>query len=597
MRVADYIAQFIYERGTKHVFMFSGGGIMNLVDGLAGNKNLKKICVHHEQTASMAIESYSRLTGKMGVGYFTTGPGITNAITGLAGAWLDSVPCLFISGQTKRKNSVYMARIPGLRQIGDQEINTLPIVQSLTKYSVFIDNPEDIKYHLQKAYYFANEGRPGPVVLDVPADVQGAIIDPKKLREFKPPKERTEKSGPQMQKIIELIKHSKRPVILAGRGVRISGAIDVLLEFVEMYKIPIVTTYLGIDTINDSHPCYTGRMGTKGTRPGNFAVQNSDLLIVIGSSLPIAETGFEYDKFAREAKIVVVDIDVSSHKKKTIKIDLLINKDAKKFIQELSGTLKKEWLGFDENWLKICIDWKKKYPACLPEYRKSNTEKINYYYFVDKLSEKLKSGDVVVTDAGSAIFAGSQAIKIKKGVRYITSGGLATMGYSLPASIGASVGLEGKRVMCITGDGSFQLNIQELQTLIHYKLPVKIFVVNNDGYLSIRFTQGKYFKRLLGTDSTSGVSFPNNEKISKAYGIKFFRAKNNKELDVALNKTLKYNGPVLCEIMALRQQAILSTASEKKSDGTMVSKPLEDMFPFLDREEFKKNMLIKPIEE
>ena len=596
MRVADYIAKFIFENGTKHVFMFSGGGIMHLIDGLAGNKNLKKLCVHHEQTASMAIESYSRITGKMGVGYFTTGPGVTNAITGLAGAWMDSVPCLFISGQSKRKESVYMAKIPGLRQIGPQEINTLPVVQSLAKYSAFIDNPDDIKYHLQKAYYFAKEGRPGPVWLDVPADVQGAIINPKKLKEFKPPQKKAVAGGAQLKKIIGLLKRSKRPVILAGYGVRISGAIDILLKFVEKYKIPVITTYLGIDVISNNHPCYVGRMGTKGTRPGNLALQNSDLLIVLGSSLPITEIGFENDKFAREAKIVVVDIDISSHKKKTIKIDHLIQKDVKEFMQELSGKLKNNNLSLDKNWLKTCINWKKEYPICKKEYCKSKG-RINYYYFIDRLSQKLKAGDVMVTDAGSAIFAGSQAIKIQKGMRYITSGGMATMGYSLPASIGVSVGLENKRVMCVTGDGSFQLNIQELQTLVHYKLPVKVFVVNNDGYLSIRFTQGRYFKRLLGTDSSSGISFPDLKKIAKAYGIKFVRANNSKKLNKALDDTLKHKGPVICEIMALKNQDILSISSEIKPDGTMVSKPLEDMFPFLDREEFKKSIIIKPVEE
>lgn len=597
MRVADYIPKFVYEHGTKHVFMLSGGGIMHLIDGLAGNKDVEKICVHHEQTASMAIEAYSRATGNMGVGYFTTGPGVTNAITGLAGAWLDSVPCLFLSGQSKRKESVYMAKIPGLRQIGVQEINTLPIVESLTKYSAFVDNPNDIKYHLQKAYYMANEGRPGPVWLDIPADVQGANIDPKKLKEFKPPKKTNGASLAQIKKITELIKHSKRPVILAGYGIRISGAIDVFLEFVEKYKIPVVVSYLGIDMIENNHPCYTGRIGTKGTRAGNLAIQNSDLIIAIGTSLPVAETGFEHSTFAREAKIIVVDTDLSSHKKKTIKIDYLIKEDAKEFINKTARLLKNKKLSFSEDWLKICVGWRKKYPMIGLDVKNRAKQRINYYNFIDKLSQKMKPGDVMVTDAGSSFYAGSQAVKIKKNVRYITSGGLATMGYGLPASIGVSVGLGNKRVMCITGDGSFQLNIQELQTLVHLKLPVKVFVINNNGYLSIRFTQGKYFKRLLGTDSSSGISFPDNKKIAKAYGIKFVRAGNNKSLDKAINDTLKYNGPVLCEIMALKDQDILSVASERKPDGTMVSRPIEDMFPFLDRDEFKKEMIIKPIDE
>ncbi|MCX6718079.1 MAG: thiamine pyrophosphate-binding protein [Candidatus Staskawiczbacteria bacterium] len=596
MRVADYIAKFIYENGTKHVFMFSGGGIMHLTDGLACNKNLKKICVHHEQTASMAIEAYSRLTGKMGVGYFTTGPGATNALTGLAGAWLDSVPCLFISGQAKRKDSVRMAKIPGLRQVGVQEIDIIPVIKSVTKYSAFVDNPNDIKYHLQKAYYFAKEGRPGPVWLDIPLDVQGAEIDEKNLKSFYAPKEKNKISDGDIKKIIKYLKSAKRPVILAGYGVRISGAKSQLSDFAKKYKIPVVTTYLGVDLIEENHACYSGRIGIKGTRSGNLAVQNSDLLIVIASSLPVAEVNYEYSQFARDAKIVVVDIDMSSHKKKTIKIDTLIKGDVKEFLEKLLKNSKKENFDFDKNWLKTCAGWKKKYPVCLPEYKKLKN-KINLYYFLEKLSQKLSKNDVVITDAGSVFYVGSQGIKIKKGMRYITSGGLATMGYSLPAGIGASVGLENKRTICITGDGSFQLNIQELQTLVHYKLPVKLFVINNGGYLSIRFTQRKFFNsRFIGVDKNSGISFPNIEKIAKAYGIKFVRAKNNKELGAALDKTLKYKGPVICEIISPENQEIIpAVASEKNPDGAMVSKPLEDMYPFLDREEFKKEMIIKPL--
>jgi len=599
IRVADYIPKFIYDKGVKHAFMFSGGGIMHLTDGLACNKDLKIVCFHHEQTTSMALEAYARTTGNFGFGYFTTGPGATNALTGLAGAWLDSVPCLFISGQVKRKDSVYKAKIPGIRQIGVQELNILPIIKSITKYSAFIDNPDDIKYHLEKAFYLAKQGRPGPVWLDIPLDVQAALINPKSLKGFKPPKVKKQITNSNISKVVKYVKSASRPVILAGQGVRISGAINDLLNFANKYKIPIVTTYLGIDIIEQKHPCYAGRIGIKGDRAGNLAVQNSDLLIVIGSSLPVAEVNFEYDQFAREAKIVIVDTDLSSHKKKTIKIDSLIQGDAKEFIEKISKSLNKEKKpSLNEAWLKTCTSWKKKYPVCLPEYKKLKN-RINVYYFVDKLSQKLKANDVVVTDAGSTFYVGSQAIKIKKGMRYITSGGLATMGYSLPASIGISVGLGNKRVMCITGDGSFQLNIQELQTVVHYKLPLKIFILNNGGYLSIRFTQNRFFNgRFIGVDRKSGVSFPDSKKIAKAYGIKFIRINNNKELDKALNETLRYNGPVICEIMCPKNQLVIPTiASEKRPDGTMVSKPLEDMYPFLSREEFKKNMIIKPIKE
>lgn len=597
MRVADFLAKFIYDQGVKHVFMLSGSGMMHLTDGLACNKDLKVICLHHEQAISMAIEAYSRATANFGVGYVTSGPGTTNTLTGLAGAWLDSVPCLFISGQAKRKETVYKAKIPGLRQIGVQEFNILPIIDSITKYSALVDNPEDIKYHAEKSIYLAKEGRPGPVWLDIPLDVQGALINPKSLKGFKAPGNRQQIPDEHIKKVVQYIESATRPVILAGQGVRISGSIDALLKLVMKHRIPIVTTFLGVDIISSTHPQYAGRIGILGDRSGNLAVQNSDLLIVIGSSLPVAETGWEYNTFAREAKIVVVDIDSSSHKKNTIRIDLLIEGDAKEFVRKISLALNQKNHVFDSKWLETCISWRKKYPVCLPEYE-GLRNKINIYYFIDKLSRKLRPGDIVVTDAGSAFFAGSQCVKIKNGVRYITSGGFAAMGYSLPASIGISAGLNNRRVMCITGDGSFQQNIQELQSVVHYKLPLKIFVLNNEGYLSIRISQGTYFGRFIGEGPKSGVSFPDCKKIARAYGIRFLRATNNAKLSQVLDEALRYNGSVICEIMCPADQLIMPrVTSQKRLDGTMVSKPLEDMFPFLDRDEFKKNMLIKPLEE
>ncbi|NJD76980.1 MAG: thiamine pyrophosphate-binding protein [Candidatus Methanoperedens sp.] len=598
MRVADFIAEFIYDIGVKHVFMLTGGGIMHLTDGVACNKDLQVVCCHHEQASSMALEAYSRMTGNYGVGYFTTGPGATNAITGLAGAWLDSVPCLFISGQVKRKEAVYNAKIPGLRQFGVQEINILPIVESITKYSAIVNNPEDIRYHLEKALYLSKEGRPGPSWLDIPLDVQGAIIEPDKLRGFTPPEDMKKIPESQIKQVEQYIKSASRPVILAGYGVRISGAINDLLKLVEKYNTPVITTYLGADVIDSEHPNYVGRIGIKGDRAGNLAMQNSDLLIVIGSSLPVAEIGYEYPQFAREARVVIVDIDISSHKKNTIKIDLLIEGDAKEFLNKLSRLLDKQQINSGNKWLDTCISWRNKYPVCLPEYEKLK-DKINIYYFIDRLSRKLNTDDVVVTDAGSAFYAGSQCVKIKQGMRYITSGGFATMGYSLPASIGISAALNKKRVMCITGDGSLQQNIQELQTVVHYGFPLKIFILNNDGYLSIRFTQEKYFNgRFIGESSISGVSFPDSKKIADAYGIKFVRVSNNSQLDKALDDVLEFDGPVICDIMTPRDQLIIPTvASEKKDDGTMVSKPLEDMYPFLERDEFRKNMIVKALSE
>lgn len=600
VRVADYIADFVYRQGTRCVFMLSGGGIMHLTDGLACHKNLEVYCLHHEQAVSMAQEAYARLTGEWGVGYYTTGPGATNALTGLAGAWLDSVATLFISGQVKRKEAIHYLGLKGTRQIGVQEINILPIVSSLTKYSAFVDKPEDILFHLQKALYMSRQGRPGPAWLDIPLDVQGALIDVASLKGYKAPVSRKIFDRDDQEYILKLLKKSVRPVILAGQGIRLGGARESLLRFAHRYKIPVVTTFLGVDLIDSQDPCYVGRIGIKGDRAGNLAMQNADTLLIIGTSLPVAEIGYEYEHFARRAKIVVVDIDPGSHEKDAIRIDRLIIQNACDFFNRLLDLGAKERLlsRMDTEWVKRCICWRDRYPVCLPEYKKLPS-RINIYYFIDRLSDYLMKSDVVITDAGSAFYAGSQGIKIKKGMRYITSGGFATMGYSLPASIGACVGNRRKRIICITGDGSFQQNIQELQTAIHYRLPVKIFVLNNEGYLSIRFTQKKYFeKRLIGEGKSSGVSFPDTSKIAKAYGISYYRASVNKELDRAIENTLKNNGPVICEIMTPPEQQIIPTvASRRREDGSMVSKPLEDMYPFLSRREFLNNMVIDPVKD
>jgi len=595
IRVSDYIVEFLYNYGVKDFFMLSGGGVMGLTDGLVRNKNVNVVCFHHEQSTSMAIETYSRMTQNFGVGIFTTGPGATNAITGLAGAWLDSVPCLYLSGQVKRAHSICLANTPEIRQKGIQELNIVPIVESITKYTAFVDEPEDIKYHLEKAVYMAKAGRPGPSWLDIPIDVQEAIIDIDKLTNFTPAEDNLKILECDIKRIKEHLKISSRPCLLVGQGVRISKAIDTLLQFIEKYKIPVVTTYLGVDIIDSMHSQYVGRVGIKGDRAGNFAVQNSDLLIIIGSSLPIVETGFEPELFAREAKKIIVDINITQHLKQKIKVEQFILANAKDFLLKL---LDIKDVSFDKDWMKKCNLWREKYPVCLPKY-KEYEDKINKYYFFDELSKRLTSKDVVVTDAGSTFYVGSQAIKIK-GNRYITSGGFATMGFSLPASIGVCYAIEKKRVMCVTGDGSFQQNIQELQVVVHHNLPIKIFILNNDGYLSIRTTQKKFCNsRYIGEGPDSGVSFPDVEKIAKAYGIKFVRLRNNIEFDRRLTDVINYDdGPVICEIMTPREQLIIpGAASEKKEDGTMVSKPLEDMFPFLDRKTFKEEMIVKTMDE
>jgi acetolactate synthase-1/2/3 large subunit len=590
-RVADYIAKFIEGLGVEDVFMLSGGGIMHLTDGLTCNKNLKVTCFHHEQAAAMAMDAYSRITGNFAVGYFTTGPGATNALTGVAGAWLDSVPCMFISAQAKRKQSVYNSGIKGLRQISVQEINIIPIVESITKYCAMVNVPEDIRYHLEKAVYYAKAGRPGPIWLDIPTDVQGAIIETDGLKGFRPKQTPPTTQDELYTKLTFLLKESKRPVILAGQGIRISMAINTLLSFAMIKNIPIVTTFLGVDIIDSTHPNYVGRVGIKGDRAGNLAVQNADVLIVIGSSLPVAETGYECDQFARKAKIVVVDICATTHDKNTVRIDLFFESDARNFINQLNRQCKENNIHYPPTWLNRCVAWREKYPVNLPEYKELKSL-VNIYTFFDALCQYLTPKDIVVTDSGSAFFAGSQAIQIKQGMRYITSGGLATMGFALPASIGASIATNNQRVMCVTGEGGFQQNIQELQTVVHYNLPLKMFILNNEGYLSIRASQQRLFEgRLIGEGINSGVSFPDTEKIAFAYNIPYFRATTVEELKPMIIHTLLIKRPAICEIMCPPNQEIIPmSSSEKLENGTMVSKPLEDMYPFLPREEFNENM-------
>jgi acetolactate synthase I/II/III large subunit len=593
VRVADYVADFIYdELHVHHIFNLVGAGNMHLSDGIVSHGKIKTICTHNEQTSSMALESYSRATENFGVGFFTTGPGCTNAITGLAGAWQDSVPCLFLSGQVKKADTTYNSGVPDLRQFGVQELNIIPIVESISKYSIMLTDPEMIRYELEKAVYIAKSGRPGPVWIDIPLDVQSALIDPTKLKKFIP----TDPQKPSidiedMSKLISLLKQSKRPTIIAGRGVRISKAINLLSEFADYFKIPIITPYLGIDNLTFDNPNNIGTIGIKGTRAANLAMQNCDLLISIGSSLNTSAIGYDYDKFAPEAKKVVIDISKTSHQKKNIQIDLLINSDAKDTLRILLES-KKTGLNDYSDWLKQCILWKEKYPVCMIDYYNLK-DAVNTYVFLDLLSKHSANDDVFVSDA-SAAFSVSQGIKLKSTQRYIASAGLSTMGYALPAAIGVSVAT-GNRVIAISGDGSIQLNIQELQTVLEYNLPIKLFVINNDGYHSIRVTQDKYFnKRFIGESPRSGLSFPDIVKVGEAYGIKSVRVSEHEKLEQVIEEVLNYDGPVICDIMVPRDLMVMPSVSSKiNDDGSMTSRPLEDMFPFLERDEYRKNLYIK----
>jgi acetolactate synthase I/II/III large subunit len=597
MRAADYITNFIYNLGVKDIFMLTGGGAMFLNDAAAQSQDIRGVFNHHEQASAMAAFAYSKYTENWGAAYVTTGCGGTNAITGLLDAWQDNIPVLFISGQVKRADTIWCMQMP-LRQYGTQEVEIIPIVQSLCKYSVMVTDPLKIRYHLEKAAYLATHGRPGPVWLDIPMDVQSAPVEEKDMEGFNPSElkleYKTEVHSQELQQLETMLKNAQRPVIIAGHGIRLAHAIPEFRTFIEQYNIPFVGTYLATDYVPGDHPLFIGRTGLKGDRAGNFAMQNADLIISIGSRLGVTVIGYDYKQFAREAKIAVVDIDPLEHKKKTINVDLFINADAKKFLGDFQP---QDFSGFGE-WQKQCLAWKEKYPICLPEYQYSE-KGINLYYFMDELCKSLQPDSVVVADAGSAIYVSAQGFKATSNQRLILSGAQAEMGFTIPACIGVSIAKNDGEVVGITGDGSFQTNIQELQTIVHYKLPIKLFVWNNNGYLSIRSTQNRIFQgRLYGTDTEHGVSLPDTKKIAEAYGINYIKLEGNVNLGEQIKKVLDLPGPIICEVICISDQEIMPTVSSKKTeDGRMISKPLEDMYPFLDREQFKANMLIKPLVE
>jgi len=588
VKVADYVADFLESRSVNHVFMVTGGGAMFLNDGIAKSKIIKGVFNHHEQASAMGAVAYSKVTNKVAVVMPTTGCGGTNTITGLLDAWQDSNKVVFISGNVNRKETTHGFHIP-LRKFGVQEANIVEIVKPITKYAVMVTDPKTISYHLEKAFHLCETGRPGPVWIDIPMDVQGSFVREEELMHFTPDEEN---DSPIDCSVFEkYLANSKRPIVIAGYGVHLSGAREHFIEFVEKHNLPVALTYLGVDLIPSDHPLYVGRLGTKGDRAGNFAVQNSDLVISLGSSLSVSVTGFRYDTFARESKVLVVDIDKNEHKKNTIKIDAEINTDLKNFF----NLVKSVNLKANQSWVDTCIRWRNKWPVFLDKYK--NTENgINIYYFIEMLSKYNLLDSITVSDAGSAYYATSQGLKIRQNQKYITSGAQAEMGFSIPAAIGAAIA-SGNPVVAITGDGSFQMNIQELQTIVNYKLPIKVFVLNNGGYLSIRNTMDKFFEsRYFGTDEKSGISFPEISKIAFAYGMPYHKLISSDDLNIKLPKILNSDGFALIEVVCLFKQDMSPSSSAKiNSEGKLISQPLENMSPFLDEEEFKQEMIVDPL--
>ncbi|HIA66719.1 TPA: thiamine pyrophosphate-binding protein [Candidatus Poribacteria bacterium] len=590
IRLADYVMLFLESIGIEDVFTVSGGGSIFLDDAL-GQSKIKYYCCHHEQAVAMASEAYARVNGEIGVSLVTSGPGGTNAITGVAGCWIDSVPNLIISGQVYLNQTIGDS---GLRQLGVQEINIIDIVDPITKYAVMVKKANKIKYHLQKAVHIAKTGRPGPVWVDIPADIQRADINENELEEFTPNENPTSLDSnlkSKVTKIAQLLKSSKRPLIHVGQGVKISKATKEFLAFVKSYDLPFVTARNANDIVATNHELYVGRPGTFGQRGANFAVQNSDFYLAIGTRLALSQTGYFSRDYARNAKKVMVDIDQTELDKKTLSIDIKVQSDAKVFLMELNQELSGVSLDIS-SWIRQCQHWKEKYPVMIPEHKRHKSP-VNSYYFVDILSEILTSKDVIVTDMGIAFQGTHQAFKIKEGQKLFTNSGFAAMGWGLPASIGACVANQNKRTICISGDGGLQLNIQELATIMHNKLPIKLFVLNNGGYLTIKQTQEHGFGgQLMGCNQATGLSFPDVLKLAEAYKIRSIRLDNQENLKHKLKQVVDSKGPVVCEIiMDPDQKQIPKVLNRKKPDGTMEASPVEDMYPYLAPEELKENML------
>ena len=598
MRISDFIVEYLVKEDITHVFLVSGGANLPIIDALDRNPNIEYVCTLHEQAAAMAAEAYARVTGNIGTVVVTTGPGGTNAITGVLGAWQDSIPCLIISGQVKSA----LLEKESIRQLSMQGLDIIKLIKSITKYSVTITDPNRIKYHLQKALNIARSGRPGPVWLDIPLDISSTIIEGN-LPSYTPlkPKNNPFNIKKNVTKIIDLIKKSERPIILVGTGVRLSRAEDKILKLIELLKIPFLCSWNIQDIDSFDNPLYMGSPGTFGTRYANFAVQNSDLLLSIGSRLSIGQTGHNYKSFARSAIKIVVDIDKNELEKNTIIPDIPIHCDANIFLTEMLRQLK-NYKGLNkktiEPWIAKCQSWKVKYPAVLPEYCNQKSY-VNSYVFIDVLSDELNKEDIIVLANGTAFTCTFQAFKTKKGQRLFHSGGAASMGYGLPASIGACFGSGKKRTICITGDGSIQMNLQELETVISNNLPIKIFMINNEGYLAIRNSQNDWFdKRYAASSKEGGVHLPDIQKIAAAYGFKTEKINNHDELRYKIKSVLLKNGPILCEIMMKPDQPLIPYLSYRtRKDGSRYPAPLEDMYPFLDRKEFLENMLIKPWSE
>lgn len=600
MKLSDYVAQKVVELGVRHVFMVTGGGAMHLNHSLGTHKDIECIFNHHEQACAIGAEAYYRINNILPLVNVTSGPGGTNAITGVYGAFVDSIGMVVISGQVKYETTVRSTGLP-LRQYGDQELDIEELVRPVTKYCAMVTDPLTIRYHLEKAFYLAKSGRPGPCWLDIPLNVQGAQIEPESLQGFNPaelqePWKHTDLYSASHD-VLKKITQAKRPVIFAGSGVRLSGAHDKFLKLVEKLNIPVVTAWNAHDVIWNDHPCYVGRPGTIGDRAGNFVVQNSDLLIVLGSRLNIRQVSYNWGSFAREAYKIWVDIDELEFEKPSVKADYTVHADLKDFLPALLEHEYPENNDAHKVWLEWALERKKRFPAVIADYW--NNTRVNPYCFMHSLFDQLPENQKVITGNGSACVVSFQSAFIKPGQRLWTNSGCATMGYDLPGAIGVVKATGGETVICLAGDGSIMMNLQELQTIVGNNLPIKIFLLNNSGYVSIFQTHRNFFGGVeVGGGPNSGVSFPSFEKIANAFDLPYFKAEDHKGMLTAIQATLAVDGPAMCEVILDENIPFAPKLGAKQhADGRITSPPLEDLSPFLPREVLRDNMIIDLIDE
>lgn len=596
MKLTDYVVKFLQENGVTHVFGLTGGAAVHLFDSADRLSGMRPVFNHHEQAGAMAAEAFAKVRNGLGACFVTTGPGVTNALTGLCIAWQDSVPCVFVSGQTRLEHTAHGKPV---RQVGTQHIEVIPLVQSMTKYAVMVPDAESIRYHMEKAVHLARAGRPGPVWIDLPLNLQWMDIEPAQLRGFDPAELPPMPEDPALEEKLSrcllMLKEAKRPLVLAGYGVRLSQAEDAFRRFLDVYQVPFLTTWGAADLCDTDDPRYVGRPGIAGQRGANLAIQNCDLLLAVGSHLSIPVTGTLFQAFAREAKRIMVDIDQAELDFETVRVDLAVCSDAGRFLEAMVKRADASYRPADTSaWREKCG----RYAGYnrVPDEWRAQKEFVNQYVFVDELSKRLAPKDVVVVDGGGTnVYISFQALRLKRGQRVIMPTATAPMGSGLPEAIGACFAAGEGRTVCLCGDGSFQLNVQELQTIFHHKLPIKVFVFNNDGYVSIRGTQAEFLDgNFAGSTSKGGMSLPDVCAVAAAYKLPAYRIEDHASLAKALQTILDAPGPAVCEVMVPPDQKVVPTQGfYKLSDGTFRPRPLEDMAPLLDRKEFAENMLVR----